>query len=625
MGRITLRSLAEGMTQAYAKTRDLMVNVLTGRKTIGEAATEAVENELESFGTITQQTSAEVAEKIANIGPSLKGVAASMQAYFDNMWHGIWTRLQESMPMIGAITNLGISDFVSTLNDLGWEKFAAFLKENNWADDNDIAKFTRIYETLGGDSPLAGTIVMVALIPQFVKQYGYYAAGTMRQTLAKAYTPEVPQPQAILQGMFLAPDTTEDIREAMQRAGFDEHDQDLMIRAMQKTYSPSEAIQLFVRGEIDRNGLYTRMRENGLTDDKTDEAVKLGQRLHDTNVLITLWRRKAIDDTAFIDRLSRLGYSADQADEFLTASAVIPSVQDLMLMLSREAFEPDQVSKFGLMDEYPSSIQEYTQAQGLSDFWTKKYWISHWQQPGFSQVAEMLHRGLIDESDVYEYMRVIEIPTYWREKLVQINYNPYTRVDVRRMHDLGVLTDEQLLKSYMDLGYNFERAENMTEFTKLYNTENERELTKAQVEKLYREGLIERDKAHDYFVALRYKVEQANYFLDYIDATIAGELREAKIKNIHTRFILDEDMDNAKERLRETGITEARMSTLLVAWDYELWGDKRTPTRSDITRFLKKGVITSDEYIRKMKRLGYHEKDTNLYLQEIISDMIEEE
>ena len=79
---------------------------------------------------------------------------------------------------------------------------------------------------------------------------------------------------------------------------------------------------------------------------------------------------------------------------------------------------------------------------------------------------------------------------WWRDKLEAISYNPLTRVDVRRVYKMGIIDREQVLRTYLDFGYNDEKAEWLTRFTEMQNTEADRDLTKAEILSAFDKSII---------------------------------------------------------------------------------------------------------------------------------------
>ncbi|GAI31653.1 unnamed protein product, partial [marine sediment metagenome] len=92
-------------------------------------------------------------------------------------------------------------------------------------------------------------------------------------------------------------------------------------------------------------------------------------------------------------------------------------------------------------------------------------------------------------------MRLIEIPPALRTIVRDTAFNVYTRVDTRRMHKLGVLTDDELWQVYKDQGYDEEKALNMAKFTVRYNEQTDKDLTKSEILKGFAEDIISREDA----------------------------------------------------------------------------------------------------------------------------------
>ena len=65
----------------------------------------------------------------------------------------------------------------------------------------------------------------------------------------------------------------------------------------------------------------------------------------------------------------------------------------------------------------------------------------------------MLFRGVISRETWGNYVRFNDFVPAQIDNLARISYSPFTRVDSRRMYRLGVLTDQELLQSYADVGY----------------------------------------------------------------------------------------------------------------------------------------------------------------------------
>ena len=193
------------------------------------------------------------------------------------------------------------------------------------------------------------------------------------------------------------------------------------------------------------------MRQNGFSEEDVKLLKMNAYALFDSEHIKELYLRKIIDQNRAIHYLTQIGYKDFRIEEMMQTWEIIPGPQDLLFMVGKESFEPDQIKLFGLDEEFPEAQVEWLEKQGLSRFWAEKYWYAHWTQVPLEMGFEMLHRGIIDRTELNGLFRAQEIPAYWRERLVKMAYHPYTRIDVRRMYAAGVLTEEEVMRSYLDL------------------------------------------------------------------------------------------------------------------------------------------------------------------------------
>jgi len=255
------------------------------------------------------------------------------------------------------------------------------------------------------------------------------------------------------------------------------------------------------RGYIDSPAAIRQAGEQGFDSDNFQIMVDLAKQLLGANEVISLMLRSEITEKEAAARLSKLGYANEDISHIKKLAYQIPGVQDLIRMAVREAFTPEIAEKFGQYEDYPEALTQYTQMIGLSEEWAKRYWASHWELPGINMGFEMVHRGVIDESELNMLLRALDVMPFWRDKLTQISYSPYTRVDIRRMHKLGVLTDADVLRAYQDIGYALDKATKLTDFTILLNAEDtkleqaaNRDLTLSMVKTAYQDNIISDDE-----------------------------------------------------------------------------------------------------------------------------------
>ncbi|GAH58261.1 unnamed protein product, partial [marine sediment metagenome] len=273
-----------------------------------------------------------------------------------------------------------------------------------------------------------------------------------------------------------------------------------------------DAIRSRYRGIIDDATFKHELRLQGIAENRADILYQASELLLNGVELITLYRRGNISLPELLERGNNLGWSDKGVTDLLDVTQVYPSAGDVIAFAVREVYSPEIAEAFGQFEGVEEVIAKASadiRATGMSEATFTKYWAAHWALPSVMQGYEMLHRDVIESPDLDRLMVALDIMPYWRDKLKAISYAPYTRVDVRRMHKLGILTDNEILRAYMDLGYDEEKAKGMSEFTIRYNFEpeaaemtesdtqvaKERDLTKTDVLNGFRDALIEESEA----------------------------------------------------------------------------------------------------------------------------------
>jgi len=330
------------------------------------------------------------------------------------------------------------------------------------------------------------------------------------------------------------------------------------------------------------------------------------------------WRTEQSDDE-IVSTLVGNGYDLTSAEKLLHISYFRPGPADLVNWQAKEVFEPDAIARYGLADEFGAIDLTAFRKAGIDDQQALNYWMAHWQHPGWATVQTLLHRELLSADDVWEWFRTVEIPPYWRDKMMAASYHPLTRVDVRRMHKLEVLSDEQLLKAYKDVGYNEYNASLMVDWTKKYNMmdpdDPDRELTRAQLERGYRLGLLSQSQLNEALLAMGYDSDQQAFIAASIDEQ--GRTDEAQdwlslLKAQTSSGLIT--VEEAKNKLASLGFSSASVEhygELYAAYREQPY---KIPSKTDVKSFVQAEMITADQGADFMRDLGYQDAVIELYL-----------
>lgn len=357
--------------------------------------------------------------------------------------------------------------------------------------------------------------------------------------------------------------------------------------------------------------------------------------LLDNNAAIESWLRGLTDDAALKAELNKAGLSDERINILKELAEFKPGARDIIQFAVREAYNPGIIASQGQdegFSEVMSNAADDLKRAGLSEEQFYKMWVSHWQLPGIQQMFEMLHRKQINSSQLDDYMIAADIMPGYREALKAISYNPYTRVDVRRMHKFGVLTDEQLQTAYEDLGFSPEKATKMKEFTISYNKANmvedmtaddytnnaNRDMTKSEILKGYGTGLLTESECKSLLSDMGYADDTITYYMvaeTYKQEEEKADKYIAIIKESYMTGLYD--VTKAKDELNKLGLPTKNQEYLLEYWELDRETSDRLPTKSEILSFYQQEYITEDEARKFLQRHRYSNQVIDLYIKSV--------
>ena len=322
-------------------------------------------------------------------------------------------------------------------------------------------------------------------------------------------------------------------------------------------------------------------------------------------------------------RLVVLGYTDANATTLQNMFTVLPGIQDLITMGVKEAFTPDIAARYGQYQDFPPRLGVEAAKQGLSPEWAQAYWAAHWDLPSVTQGFEMLHRGLITNDELVLLLRTLDVMPYWRDKMIGMSYNPYTRVDTRRMYDTGIIDRAGVLRSYLDLGYDATHAANLTEWTCRETRQDQKDLSKAELLNGMIYGLVSESEVTTALLALGYAADDVAFEISLKRAQADGYRRlpeRAVQKGDLTAAYIGDLMTRAEYRdaLRTMGYAEAEITLLIQLADVT----KNKPhaqankdlVKGELLTAYRERLIDVSRLTTSLTEMGYDETETGFLI-----------
>lgn len=323
--------------------------------------------------------------------------------------------------------------------------------------------------------------------------------------------------------------------------------------------APDQYITLWLRGFITDDKLKEMLNWQGLDDTELANIKELSQIRLTPEAIARLWMRDKPRFEKYWKDLKDIGASPDRIEALKELTYAMPTPQDLITWMAKEAFEPDAIEKYGLDAEYEKLDLEWFEKVGVKPDVIPYYWRSHWVHPAFREMTDMLHRGEITDADLYDWYRLVEIPPHWRDKLTSISWDLPNRIELRMMARYG-LVDKAFL-----------------------------------VEQLKMVGLREdfRSIAADMMLAMGIRTDlSSRYSKGWLDA------------------------DGVKSELDASGLSP-EVSERMYKWivrnvTEDRFAPERDLTKSEIYKAIKKGALNASQGVELIRDMGYDQNEAEM-------------
>lgn len=379
---------------------------------------------------------------------------------------------------------------------------------------------------------------------------------------------------------------------------------------------PADAAVGWRRGAIDRDKARELVQRHGFDHQSAELMLDNTAALPTDTDLLASWLRGDLTEEGLDQAFFQRGYSPGHAGNLKRLARVIPPVQDLITMAVREVFTPEIAQRFGQFEDFPEAFKAWAEKHGLSEEWARNYWAAHWRLPSAEQGFEMLHRGVVGEGDLDILLRSLDVMPFWREGLKRIAFNPFTRVDIRRMHQLGILDEAAVHRAHLDIGYDEEKARALTEFTIRLNkrrpAEDDEELgrlSRASVIGFYTDGILSKEKAFELLVGMGHTADAALLYLQSADLDKQRSERKAEAEHVVDLAAAGTiSFAQAQDRLNGLGLSRLEVESALLALVRAQERLTKLPTRAEGERMFEQGIISEPDYRDLLARLGYAPK-----------------
>jgi len=378
---------------------------------------------------------------------------------------------------------------------------------------------------------------------------------------------------------------------------------------------PGDIVSMRIMGILNDEQYKQAMRFHGFSEYAAKDILSAARAKLAPELVLRLFRMGYITKEDYDKLMGILGYDSSTATLFELSMREYASLSDLVRFAIREVYTPEIRSKYGLDEDFPAQFEKEAMKIGVPPELARNYWAAHWELPSFEQGLRMLWYGLITRDELKTLLRALDVMPYWRDKLIDISYLPYTRVDIRRMYEMGLVDEAQVKKNYMMLGYDEEHAENLTKFTVLQALESQKDLSLSMIKKAYFNGVIARDQALEHIKKLGYDDANAELILTLAEIEEKDKELEDKAEAIIAQFkagVIDEV--TALTQLDALGVTAKYRDKLIAKAKTEKAKGKTLPSKSDLEKWFMAEIIDEAKLREYLLKLGFTPQDIDFYV-----------
>lgn len=378
-------------------------------------------------------------------------------------------------------------------------------------------------------------------------------------------------------------------------------------------FTPNEVASYAARGLMGEDAAKQEALVAGLEPERYEILRRASASPPAPGEVLSLLNRGDFSEAEARAALIDSGIRQEYIDPILGLRNQIPGASDVVRFALREVYNPELVRRYRMLEGFPDAAQVDARKAGLDPETMLKYWAAHWTLPSRTQGFEMLHRGIIVEDELTDLLRADDVMPGWIDPMIELAYNPLTRVDVRRMYRDGVLDKAAVIRAYLDLGYSQENATRLGEWVSAAKTKEERDFTKAEVLALYQSKTMPQAEAQTNLSELGYDSQEIGYMLALADYRRDKAKRQRAINVIRGRFLARQITETeVSDKLDGMGIPSGERDELIDEWTWQLQETPKMLTEPQMRAAWKKDLVSEAEYTGHLSQLGYDERSQTL-------------
>lgn len=366
--------------------------------------------------------------------------------------------------------------------------------------------------------------------------------------------------------------------------------------------SPSIATAAVLKGVLTEGNAATQALQSGVTPDTFHTMVlAAGNAIGIAEALLLLRREQITDD----DFTRVLRYSNINPDFYAMARALRygpPTVGEAIAgALKGHLTDAEARTKIAHAGIDPAEYEWLLATAG--------------RPPGVEMVVQLWNRDLATEADVDRTIRQSDINPDFADLVKATRWYQIPPRSIVPMLRAGGITEQRARQLLTQHGVRAEDQDAFIAEAQHTSTSTAKELTQAQVVRMFESQFIDRGEAQARLTALHYPADQIAMILDYAAQARLEKLKNALVTKVGTLYVAHKiTKADAVTPLNGAGIPTAAQHDLFDIWDIERTANVHVPTAAGVIGAMRRGVITPRSCHLRLNAMGIDDDDVPIFV-----------
>lgn len=366
------------------------------------------------------------------------------------------------------------------------------------------------------------------------------------------------------------------------------------------------------------------VKANGHYAKPMEKIMRAGRKKPVAEEYIKLFRRDYLKKEEFEKLIKTAGViEAEDRDFLLKVTEAWPTTSDAVRFMQRDTADEKNVDWTEVdkvfEQKYTGRVKRYMDAIGLTREIALDNWRAHFHLPSYTMATEMFHRlrpGVVDEKLALDEKKLTNLLIQddwhpdWIPRMIAIAYKTVTRTDTLRAYSIHAITEDELHKRFMDLGYNRESADFYVNYYKKNREISDRRRsgypTFRTLSNQYARCEISNQQFRDTIAKLALSPEQERFAVEA--AVLSRQVRERQqtiraVRRPFVRGIIDES--EALALLQNSDLDAECVSNMVEVWKLDRLRQDKFETASTLCQMREYGIIDVATHVQALTRIGF--------------------